>query len=326
MPPVPQLEVPPGESDIRLAFGQQLVELGMRDRRGVVLDGDLGNSTRTDVFADHLSEPFFQIGIAEQNMIGVAAGLAAAGLRPIAVTFAAFATSRALDQIRVMVTQTRLPVVIVGSYAGILTGRTGKTHQCIEDLAVFRTIPGITVFAPGDCRGVRAAIVEAVGLGSPAYIRLSRDSSPAIFPSSHVLRVGGWSLLVEGTDVGFISTGVQTARTLEAARRLARDGVRAAVLHLPTLKPIDVRSIVLLARRTRRIVTTEDHSVIGGLGGAISEVLGEYLPTPIVRVGIQDEFSESAPNDDLLKRHVLDPESIAELTRQLLVRQPATRQ
>ena len=147
MPPLPQPEVAPGESDIRLAFAQQLVELGTRDRRVVVLDGDLGNSTRADVFADHFPERFLQIGIAEQNMIGVAAGLAAAGLRPIAVTFAAFATSRDLDQVRVMVTQTDLPVVIVGAYAGILTGTTGKTHQCIEDLAVFRVIPRITVFA-----------------------------------------------------------------------------------------------------------------------------------------------------------------------------------
>jgi len=141
-----------------------------------------------------------------------------------------------------------------------------------------------------------------------------------------VLQVGGSSVLVEGTDVGFISSGVQTARTLEAARILARDGFKAAVLHLPTLKPIDVEAIVLLARRTRRIVTTEDHTVIGGLGGAVSEVLGQHLPTPIVRVGAQDEFSESASNDDLLKRHGLDPESIAELTRQLLVGPPATRQ
>jgi transketolase len=305
-------------AEIRLAFANAIVELGRRDTRVVVLDGDLGNSTRTDLFADSVPGRFFQMGIAEQNMIGVAAGLAATGLRPIAVTFAAFATTRDLDQVRVMVAQTSLPVVIVGSYAGILTGRTGKTHQCIEDLAVYRTLPGMTVLAPGDGAEVRSAMAEAVALGRPTYVRLPRDPSPPIFPPGHRLRVGGSSLLLDGTDVGFISTGVQTYRTLEAAKLLANEGVRAAVLHLPSLKPIDEEAVVRLAERTMRIVTTEDHSVIGGLGGAVSELLGERHPTLMRRVGIADEYSDSAPNDALLLRHGLDPLSIVAVAREIL--------
>ena len=303
---------------MRDAWGQGLVELGGRYPELVVLDGDLANSTKADVFAAARPDRFFELGIAEQNLLGVAAGMATVGYVPWISTFAAFVAKRALDQIRVVIAQPHLNVKMCGSYSGILTGKTGKTHQSVEDIAIFRAMPGVVTIAPADAVEMRSAMAAMMETAGPTYLRLTRDPSPTIFPPDYAFRIGQGVLLRDGADVGLIGTGVQTVRVLEAADLLAAEGIDASVLHLPTLKPLDTDAIVRLAERTGAIVTAEDHSIIGGLGGAVAETLGELRPTPLRRVGWRDVYGESAPNDALLEKYGLTPRHVAEAARELL--------
>ena len=304
--------------EMRVAWGEGLVALGQRFPELVVLDGDLANSTRADIFAAAIPERFFEMGIAEQNMLGVAAGLATVGFVPWISTFAAFLAKRATDQIRITIAQPHLNVKMCGSYSGILTSKTGKTHQSVEDIALFRAMPGVTTIVPADVVELRAAMLAMMQTPGPVYLRLTRDPSPIIFPDDYVFRIGEGVLLREGGDIGIISTGVQTIRALAAAEELATDGIAAAVLHLPTIKPLDVAAIVALAERTSAIVTAEEHSVIGGLGGAVAETLGEHRPTRMRRVGLQDTYGESAPNDALLEKYGLTSRHVAGAARALL--------
>ncbi len=318
LPPLARLAPVRSPVTIRDAFGTALVELGRQDPRVVVLDGDLANSTKVDAFADAYPDRFFEMGIAEQNMIGVAAGLASAGLVPFATTFAAFAAFRDLDQVRVVVAQTRLHVVIVGAYSGLLVGRPGKSHVCLEDLALMRALPGMTVLAPGDAVEARLAVFAAAQHPGPVYLRLTRGPSPTLFADDHELRIGRAVLLREGRDVALITTGMQAARTLEAAELLAAEGIDALVLHLPTVKPLDGDAVVEAARITGAIVTAEDHSVIGGLGSAVAEVLGERLPTAMRRVGTMDVWAESASDEALLEKYGLTAGHVADAARGLV--------
>lgn len=303
---------------LREVWGQTMVELAQSYPGLVVLDGDLANSTRADLFANAVPERFFEMGIAEQNMIGVAAGMATVGLTPWITTFAAFVAKRALDQIRVVVAQPSLNVKLCGSYSGILTGKTGKTHQSVEDLAVFRAMPNMVTIAPADGHELRAAMAAMMEFDGPVYLRLTRDATPAVFPAEYKFEIGKAALLRDGADVGIVSTGTQTIRALTAADQLAADGINAAVLHVPTLKPLDVEAIVRLAERTNAIVATEDHSVIGGLGGAVAETLSECRPTRMRRVGLQDTFGESGPNDAILEKYGLTADHVAAAARSLL--------
>ena len=303
---------------MRDAWGETLVELAGSYPDLLVLDGDLANSTRADIFAAAVPGRFFEMGIAEQNMLGVAAGLATVGYVPWISTFAAFLAKRALDQIRVVIAQPHLNVKMCGSYSGILTGKTGKTHQSVEDIAVFRAMPGVVTIAPADVVELRAAMHAMMETPGPVYLRLTRDPSPVIFPDDYRFAIGAGVLLRDGADIGLISTGVQTIRALEAAEQLAGEGIDAAVLHLPTLKPLDVDAVVRLAERTGAIVTAEDHSIIGGLGGAVAETLAEHRPTRMRRVGWQDTYGESAPNDALLEKYGLTPRHVAATARELL--------
>jgi transketolase len=289
----------------RVAFGETLVELAGAYPDLLVLDGDLANSTRADIFNQAHPDRFLEMGIAEQNLVGVAAGLATVGFMPWVSSFAAFIASRDLDQIRVVVAQPRLNVKLAGGYSGLLTGSTGKTHQCVEDLAIFRAMPNMVVIAPVDAVEVRAAMLALMEYDGPAYLRLTRDPTRVITPPHRPFSIGRAYRLREGTDVTLISTGGQTIRTLQAADLLANEGVRADVLHVPTIKPLDVEAIVASARRTGRVVTAEDHSIIGGLGGAVAETLSEIYPVPIKRVGLRDVFGESGPNEALLEKYGL---------------------
>jgi transketolase len=302
---------------LREVWGQSLAELANNDRRLVVLDGDLANSTRADIFQAAHPDRFFELGIAEQNLIGVAAGMATVGFVPWISTFAAFVAKRALDQIRVVVAQPHLNVKLCGSYSGILTGKTGKTHQAVEDIAVFRAMPGMVTLAPADGHELRAMMTAMMDYDGPMYLRLTRDPSPAVFPRDHVFEIGRAYLLRDGGDVGIISTGVQTIRALDAAELLSSAGIDAAVLHVPTLKPLDVEAIVNLAARTGRIVTAEDHSIIGGLGGAVAETLAEHRPTLMRRIGIRDTYGESGANDAILEKYGLTPRHIADAAKLL---------
>lgn len=303
---------------MRDAWGAKLVELGDQDDRCLVLDGDLANSTKADMFAAAHPDRFFEMGIAEQNMLGVAAGLATVGYVPWISTFAAFLAKRALDQIRVVIAQPALNVKMCGSYSGILTGKTGKTHQAVQDIAVFRAMPGVVTIAPADDVELKAAMGAMMADPRPTYLRLTRDESPTIFPAEYPFKIGQGVQLREGEDIGIVSTGVQTVRALDAAGFLQDDGISAAVLHLPTLKPLDIDAICALAARTRAIVVTEDHSIIGGLGGAVAETLSEHCPTRLIRVGIRDTFGESAPNDALLEKYGLTARHIALAARVVL--------
>ena len=306
------------EIPLRVAFGEALVELGAANDRVVVLDGDLGNATRVDMFADAHPSRFLQMGIAEQNMAGVAAGLAATGLIPFVTTFAAFATNRDLDQVRVTIGQTKLHAIVIGGYSGILTSRTGKTHQAIEDLAVFRTMPNMTVLAPADATETRKAVFAAAEeVSGPVYMRLTRDASPVLFGDDHDFDVGRGVVMRQGSDVALISTGVQTFRTAIAADLLEADGVSVHHLHLHTIKPLD-EAAVIEAAATGAVVTCEDHSIIGGLGGAVAEVLSEQRPTLMRRVGVRDVNIESAPNEALLEKYGLTPRHVVAAAKEIL--------
>lgn len=303
---------------LRQVWGETLVELGSSDDRIAVLDGDLANSTMASLFEQSHPERFFEMGIAEQNMLGAAAGMATVGLIPWISTFAAFAVSRALDPIRVLIAQPRLNVNITGAYSGLLAGKTGKTHLSFDDLAVMRALGSMTVVAPGDEIEARQAIKACTYLDGPVYMRLTRGPSPLMFDDGYEFVVGKASVVREGGDVALISTGVQTTRVLEAAEQLAFGGIDALVLHVPTLKPIDRTAIADAAARTGRVITVEEHSVLGGLGGAVAEVLGELHPVPISRIGLPDGFGESGPDDALLDKYGLAAPRVAEQIGRIL--------
>ncbi len=309
----------PEQIAMREAFGQTLVALGKRVPDLVVLDADVSPSTRAILFAQAFPERFFQVGIAEQNMIGMAAGLSTLGFIPFTSTFACFA-KRDLDQIRIVVAQPDNNVKITGHYSGLLAGKTGKTHLSIQDLAILRTMPNMAVIAPADGVEVEKAMEAMVAAHGPTYLRLCRDPSPVIFEPSYRFEIGRAVPLLDGGDVALISTGIQTPRTLEAADILKAEGISALVLHVPTLKPLDVEAIVAAAERTGLVVTAEEHSILGGLGGAVAEVLSEHRPTPMRRVGVRDVYAESAPNDDLLEKYGLTARHVAQAARSHLAK------
>jgi len=259
----------PEQIAMREAFGQTLVSLGQRLPDLVVLDADVSPSTRAVLFAQAFPQRFFQVGIAEQNMIGMAAGLSTLGFIPFTSTFACF-VKRDLDQIRIVVAQPKNNVKISGHYSGLLAGKTGKTHLSIQDLAIMRTMPNMTVIAPADGIEVEKAMEAMVAMHGPAYLRLGRDPCPVIFDRSYRFEIGPAVKLRDGGDVALISTGIQTPRTIDAADMLKAQGISALVLHVPTLKPLDVEAIVTAAERTGLVVTAEEHSILGGLGGAVA--------------------------------------------------------
>ena len=302
----------------RDAFGDTLVELIDQDERVYVLDGDLANSTKADKISRERPARFLQMGIAEQNMMGVAAGMASCGLIPWLSSFACFLVNRDLDQLRVVVAQPNLPVKIAGAYSGLLTGKTGKTHQEVSDLSVMRAMPNMTVISPADAVEVRAAMIAANDCDGPVYIRMTRDPETVVFPSDYTFEIGRTIVVREGSDVTIFSTGAQIVRCLQAADLLVGSGISAHVVHVPTIKPLDAEGIAEAAARTGRVVTAEDHTVIGGLGGAVAEALGELQPTPMLRVGIRDTFGESAANEDLLEKYGITPEHVANAARALL--------
>jgi transketolase len=297
---------------MRDAWADALCDLAVENRDLLVLDGDLGTSTRSDRFAAAHPDRFLQMGIAEQNMVGVAAGLATLGYVPWVSSFAVFLTHRAADQVRMLVAQTHANVKIGAAYSGLLTGFTGKTHQDVEDLAIMRAMPGMTVIAPADATECVAAVNWATEMPGPVYLRLARDAGSDVFDASYRFEPGGVIRLRDGSDVLLVSTGVQSARCLEAADILASNGISAGVLHVPCLKPVDATAIADAASSVPLVVSVEEHSVMGGLGGLVAEILGERAPRRMVRIGIADTWGESAPNAFLLDRHGLSAERVAE--------------
>lgn len=303
---------------MREVFGETVTELANDDPRIVMLDADLGSSTKADIFQAAHPDRYLQMGIAEQNMLGVAAGLATTGLVPFISTFVSFAVVRPLDQVRVLIAQTGLNVKITAGYAGLFTGMAGKTHQIVDDISIMRAMPGMVTVSPADDVEARHVLRWAAAYEGPVYVRLVRDATQRLFDDSYSFAFGRAVVVREGSDVTLISTGAQTPRVVDAADLLAASGIDAHILHVPTLKPLDVPAIVAAAERTGFVVTVEEHTVIGGLGGAVAETLSEHRPTFVKRLGLQDVYGESAPNDALLDMYGLSAGRVAEQVRGLL--------
>jgi transketolase len=311
------MSLPTGRA-LREVFGEVVTELAASDPRIVMLDGDLGSSTRAQVFEDAFPERYYQMGIAEQNMLGVAAGMAFMGCVPFISTFVAFALHRPLDQIRVLIAQTGANVKITAGYTGLFTGRAGKTHQIVDDISIARAMPGMVVISPADEVETREVLAWSVSYEGPVFIRLVRDVTQSLFPPGHRFQFGKVKVVREGHDVTLISTGTQTPRVVDAAEILAASGIDAHVVHVPTIKPLDVAGIVAAAERTGRVVTVEEHTVIGGLGGAVAETLSEHRPTRVDRIGIQDHYTEAASDLELLDMNCLSAERVAQRVHKLL--------
>ena len=290
---------------IRDAYGRALADYGEINPDVVVLDADLSVSTRTRYFAQRFPNRFFNLGVAEQGMIDVAVGLALGGKIPFANTFAFLISLRAAEQVRTCVCYARTNVKLAAAYGGLSDSKDGPTHQAICDLAVMRSLPNIVVMVVADAVEARKAVPVVAEYDGPVYLRLSRAEVPIIFDEDHILKIGEGVVLKDGGDVTLIGTGIMVGRCLEAAEALEKEDIKARVLEIHTLKPLDKNLIIKAARETGAIVTAEEHSVIGGLGGAVAETLSESYPVPIERVGIQDTFTESGPYFSLLEKYGL---------------------
>jgi transketolase len=303
---------------LRDVFGDTLVALGWTNPNVLVLDADLANSTKADKFAIAYPDRFLQMGIAEQNFVGVAVGLASLGFVPWLSTFTVFFTHRAIDPIRMLVAQTHANVKIGAAYSGILTGLTGKTHQDVQDIAIMRAMPDMTVLAPADAIEGEAIIRWATDFQGPVYLRLARDPSPNLFDESYNFVPGKTISLREGSDVLLISTGPQSLRCVKAAELLEADGISAGVLHLPSIKPINKEEVVSASEKAKLVITVEEHTIYGGLGGLVAEILSEASPRKVVRFGIDDRWGESAPNDYLLDLFQMSPPRLSERAKALI--------
>jgi len=304
----------------RKEYGAALLELGRNNPDIVVLDADLSGSTKTALFGAEFPDRFFNMGIAEQNMIGVAAGLASVGKIPFASTFAIFATGRAWEQVRQSVAYSSVNVKIVATHGGVTVGPDGGSHQAVEDLALMRVLPNMVVLCPADAVETRRMIETLVAYDGPAYVRLSRMAFPVIYDEGFSFVIGQADRLREGGDLTFIACGLMVHAALEAAEALAREGISARVVNMSTLKPLDESAVIEAADQTGAIVTAEEHLVIGGLGSAVAEVLAERAPAPLWRVGIRDKFGVSGSSEELLEHFGLTAASLAVAAREVLKR------
>lgn len=304
--------------DVPTAFGEALVELGKANPNVVTVEADIAESCRSDLFREHCPERSIEVGVAEATAIEVAAGLAFSGKIPFVNTFAVFAASRAFDQVRLLVAYGRANVKICGAAGGLSLGYAGASHHAIEDLALMRALPNMTVVAPSDAVETRQMVHAIAQLEGPVYMRLHRAKKPPIYDGTYRLEIGRAVVLREGSDVTLFAIGDMVFGALEAAEALAAQGISAEVVNIHTLKPLDVETVVQSARKTGAVVTIEDHNVIGGLGGAIAECLGEHAPTPMRRVGLRDTFCESDDTKVLREAYGLAPRHIVEAALEVL--------
>ena len=299
----------------RDAYGKALVKAGDMYDDFVVLDADLAAATKTGVFKKEFPERFYDCGIAECNMMSIAAGIAATGKRVFASSFAMFAAGRAFEQIRNSIAYPHLKVIIGATHAGISVGEDGATHQCCEDIALMRTIPGMTIINPADATEAEAAVMAALELDGPAYIRFGRLAVPVIFDDDYKFEIGKGVRLRAGKDVTIVATGLMVNEALEAAKLLKKENITARVINIHTIKPLDSDIIIKAAKETGAIVTAEEHSVIGGLGSAVCDVVAEHCPVPVIKVGVRDTFGKSGPANDLLDEFGLRAVNIAEAAK-----------
>jgi len=303
------------QEPIRAGFGRGLLAAGKADDRVVGLCADLTESTRMIDFAEAFPERFIEMGVAEQNLVTVAAGMAAMGKRPFVSSYAAFCPGRCWEQIRTTIALNDVPVVIAGSHAGISVGPDGATHQMLEDIAMMRALPNMVVIAPGDAIEAEKATLALAKLEKPAYLRLAREKTPIFTTADSPFEIGRAYVLWGGTDITLIGTGTMTYQCLVAAKLLQEKGISAEVVHVPTIKPLDATTILTSAKKTGKVMTVEEAQIAGGLGGTIAELLSEKHPTPMWRIGMQDRFGESGEPNELLEAFGLTAAHIAEMAR-----------
>jgi len=304
----------------REAYGETLIEIAKDNPNIVVLEADLAKSTTTIKFKKEFPDRFFDCGVAEQNMMAMAAGLATTGKICYTGSFAMFATGRAFEQVRNTVSYARLNVKICPTHAGITVGADGASHQTVEDIALMRVIPGMTVIVPADYSEAKKAIQKAAEIDGPVYVRLGRASVPAVFDDTYEFVPGKAVKLKEGADVTIFATGIMVDSSLNAAAQLEKDGISAEVVNISTIKPLDEEAVINSASKTGKVVVAEEHSIIGGLGSAIAELLGEKHPVPMAKVGIKDLFGRSGEPQELLKLYGLTSEDISQAAKNLLAK------
>lgn len=304
----------------RDAYGEKLVELGSRFKDIVVLDADLAKSTKTIQFKNEFPERFFDMGVAEQNLIGTAAGLSLTGKIPFASTFAVFAMGRTYDQLRNTVCYSNLNVRVVSSHAGLTVGEDGGSHQALEDIALARVLPNMAVVVPADAVETQAVLEYSIQHQGPMYIRLGRPKVPIVSQDNYSFELGKGTILREGNEATIIAAGITVAMALEAAELLAEKGLEVTVVNMASIKPLDSRLVIECAKKTGAVVTAEEHSIIGGLGSAIAEVLVEHHPVPMERVGVQDTFGESGSPGELLEKYGISPQKIVAAVEKTVAR------
>ncbi len=300
----------------RQSYGEVLEKLGEENKKIVVLDADLSAATKTSIFAKKFPDRFFDMGIAEANMMGVAAGMASCGKIPYVSTFAAFAAGRAYDQIRSSICYPKLNVKICATHCGITVGEDGATHQMLEDMALMRALPNMTVICPSDDVETKYLVEEIAKIEGPVYVRLARLATPGIYDENQTFEIGKAIQIGEGTDATVFATGVVVAEALKAKEELEKEGIHIRVIDMHTIKPIDKDIVIKSAKETKKLISIEDHSIIGGLGSAISEVLTEEYPCKLVRMGIKDTFGKSGNAVELMKYFGLTSESIIQSVKQ----------
>lgn len=302
----------------RQSYGEALKELGEKNKDVVVLDADLAGATKSGIFKKEFSDRFFDMGIAEQNMIATAAGMATCGKIPFASTFAVFATGRAYDQIRNSVCYPNLNVKICGSHAGVTVGEDGATHQMLEDINIMKGLPNMKVFCPSDDTQTKWVVNKCAEISGPCYIRTARLSSPVIYENDDKFEIGKGVQIGEGTDATLFATGICVSEALKAQEELKKENIDVRVVDMFCLKPIDKEIIIKSAKETKRLISIEDHSVIGGLGSIIADVLTEEFPTKLIKIGVNDRFGESGKATELLKKFELDSESIVNKVKSIM--------
>jgi len=304
----------------RDAFGEELVELGRKYKEVVVLDADLSKATKTCWFAKEFPDRFFDMGISEQDMLGTAAGLSLCDKIPVVSTFTIFATAKAFDQIRNTIAYPKLNVKIVATHGGITIGADGASHQPIEHIALMRVIPNMIIIVPADGAEAKEALKYAIEVKEPVFIVVGRDPTPVIFPNDHRFDFSHGEVLREGKDVAIIAAGIMVEKALRAGEKLGKRGINACIVNMHTIKPIDKKLIIKIARKVGGIVTAEEHTIIGGLGSAVAEVISENSPIPLKRIGVRDRFGQSGSSEELLREYNLTEEDIIKAAEEVIRR------
>lgn len=305
-------------NSIRKAFGKTLAEIGERNEKIIVMDADLACSTQTKIFADKFPDRFFDCGIAEQNMLATAAGLASEGKIPFVASFAVFVTGRTYDQIRNGICYPNFNVKIVGTHGGVTVGEDGATHQALEDISLMRGLPHMTVIVPADCKECQEAIKYAALHEGPTYIRIPRSNVPDIFDENYSFNIHKAVVVEEGTDVSVFTNGETLAEVLLAAEELKKDNISLEVINVPVVKPLDFQTVIESVKKTKLAITVENHSIIGGLGSAICETLADKLPSKVYRIGVNDEFGQSGKAEELIEYYGLDSKTLAKRIRAII--------